>query len=109
MVQCISCSGYSSRRGSRFAILSTYLFGVGDIYGAQIDAMADGDATTMEDPVAGIAFALGVPYAYAERLFGVSNQFIANTIGTKQFQSSLKKGAMQQLKNRVKTRWFKLS
>ena len=88
--------------GAAGLYLSTYLFAIGDIYGAQIDSMDDGDATTMEDPVAGIAFALGIPYAYAERLFGVSNQFISNTIGTKKFKNSLKKGAMQQLKNKVK-------
>ena len=82
--------------GTSALLLSSYLFGVGDIYGAQIDA-ADG-----EDPVAGIAFALGVPYAYAERLFGVSNQFISRTVGKKTFENSLKKGVMEQLKNRVK-------
>jgi len=82
--------------GTSALLLSSYLFGVGDIYGAQIDA-ADG-----EDPIAGIAFALGVPYAYAERLFGVSNQFISRTIGKKTFENSLKKGVMEQLKNKVK-------
>ena len=88
--------------GAAGLYLSTYLFAIGDIYGAQIDSMDDGDATTMEDPVAGIAFALGIPYAYAERLFGVSNQFISNTIGTKKFKNSLKKELCNSLKTKLR-------
>lgn len=88
--------------GTSALLLSSYVFGVGDVYGAQLDAV-EGE----EDPIAGIAFALGVPYAFAERLFGVSNQFISKTIGKDQFKKSmLKSGAMQDLKNKVAKKGF---
>lgn len=88
--------------GTTALLMSSYIFGVGDVYGAQLDAV-EGD----EDPIAGIAFALGVPYAFAERLFGVSNQFISKTIGKDQFKKSmLQSGAMQDLKNKVAKKGF---
>ncbi len=49
--------------GTAALLMSTYVLVVGDIYGAQLDAV-EGE----EDPIAGIAFALGVPYAFAERI-----------------------------------------
>ena len=83
--------------GSAMLLASSYLFGIGDIYGAQYDAAGDG-----EDPNAAIAFSLGIPYALAERVFGASSVFINKSIGKKTFEESLKKNASQQIKQKVK-------
>jgi len=83
--------------GSAMLLASSYLFGIGDIYGAQYDAAGDG-----EDPNAAIALALGIPYALAERLFGASSVFISKSIGKKTFTESLKKNAAQQIKQKMK-------
>ena len=83
--------------GSAMLLASSYLFGIGDIYGAQYDAAGDG-----EDPNAAIAFSLGIPYALAERVFGASSVFINKSIGKKTFEESLKKNASQQIKQKMK-------
>ena len=76
--------------------LSAYPMALGDLYGAQIDAADE------EDPNAAIAFALAVPYSYAERLFGASNAFLSKTVGKNTFKNNLmKSNEMQEVKNKV--------
>lgn len=81
-------------------LASSFLFGVGDIYGELIDA-----AGPEGDPVAMYAFALGVPYAVAERYLGATRVFL-NKVPT--FKSAIlkEKGFKKALKDKIASRTF---